>query len=154
MPLERIAWAIVRDWALAADAVQEAFGLLAEKWNQVAEADRRGWLVRTVQFQALNLRRQHRRTQVGSDLVQQHLTQTTAQQSWGRPPWEAQEDRERLRQAVADLPEEQRQVVQKRLVEQLSFQEIANELQLPLGTTLSRMRLALKKLRAKLLDEN
>ncbi len=48
------------------------------------------------------------------------------------------------------LPADQLQVVQLRIYEEQTFQEIARRLELPLGTVLTRMRLALKKLQTSL----
>lgn len=47
---------------------------------------------------------------------------------------------------LAELPGEQRQVLQKVYMEGKTHSEVAEELQLPLGTVKSRVRLALKKL--------
>lgn len=51
-----------------------------------------------------------------------------------------------LRTLIKELPEEQRQIVYKVYFEGKSHSEIANELNLPLGTIKSRLRLAMKKL--------
>lgn len=156
--LERIAWAILRDWQLAADAVQDAFALLAAKGPEVADEHCRGWLVRTVQLRAKNLRRKQNRAAVGSDLVREQffrnaLSDSNAGREFGPVRLEREEDLKRIESAIAQLPAAQRLVVRKRLGEELGFAEIANELDLPLGTVLSRMRLALEKLREKLNDE-
>ncbi|WP_108682554.1 sigma-70 family RNA polymerase sigma factor [Methyloceanibacter sp. wino2] len=59
--------------------------------------------------------------------------------------------RERLvGQALADLPPEQRRVVELSFVEDMPQAEIATTLGLPLGTVKSRMRLAYGKLRERL----
>jgi RNA polymerase sigma-70 factor (ECF subfamily) len=55
-----------------------------------------------------------------------------------------------VRKAMDQLPAEQRQVVQMRIYEQKKFITIAKELNLPLGTVLTRMQAALKKLRRQL----
>jgi len=146
--LLRLAWAIVRDWGLAADAVQETFALFAQKYTTIEAEHRRGWLIKTVQFQALNLRRsQQRSTKLLDRLREQPTTYTTQKSS---STFERQEELDQLRDAIQVLPNDQRQVVQLRLADKLSFAEIAEQLQLPLGTVLSRMRLALEKLRRKL----
>jgi len=51
-----------------------------------------------------------------------------------------------IRSLLYELPEEQRQIVFKVYFEGKSHSEIANELDLPLGTIKSRLRLAMKKL--------
>lgn len=54
---------------------------------------------------------------------------------------------ELLHAAMAELPEEQAFILKKVYLEDKSHTEIAEELQLPLGTVKSRVRLALNKLR-------
>lgn len=57
------------------------------------------------------------------------------------------QDTERLGQALAQLPQKQRDLVEKAYFGDLSHSEIAAETGLPLGTIKSRIRLALEKLR-------
>lgn len=146
--LTRLAWAIVRDWGLAADAVQETFALFAQKYDSIEAEHRRGWLFKTVQFQALN----QRRSQLRSNQLVDRLREEPTPYSTRSPSanQEQNEQIEQLHRAIDDLPLEQRQVVQMRLGEERGFAEIAEQLNLPLGTVLSRMRLALEKLRRNL----
>lgn len=51
-----------------------------------------------------------------------------------------------IRDAMAELPQEQAQVLEKAFMEGKSHNDIAQELALPLGTVKSRIRLALSKL--------
>ena len=53
---------------------------------------------------------------------------------------------EAVRKAIGDLPEDQRDVVRSRIYEDKTFAVIAEELGVPLGTVLTRMRLAMQKL--------
>lgn len=53
---------------------------------------------------------------------------------------------EAVRKAIGELPEDQRIVVRSRIYEEKTFAVIAEELGLPLGTVLTRMRLAMQKL--------
>ena len=57
---------------------------------------------------------------------------------------------DRLREALAELPEEQMEVIRLAYVDDLAQSEIASRLRLPLGTVKSRMRLAYGRLRQKL----
>lgn len=59
---------------------------------------------------------------------------------------------ERLQSALAELPDEQREVFLLREVEGLKFREIAEILNLPANTVKSRMRYALEALRRSLAD--
>ena len=58
-----------------------------------------------------------------------------------------QKESEKLHQAIADLPETQKQLIQRAYFGDLSHREIAAETGLPLGTIKSRIRLALDRLR-------
>ena len=58
-----------------------------------------------------------------------------------------QQESEKLAKAVADLPERQRELIERAYFGDLSHSEIAEETGLPLGTIKSRIRLALEKLR-------
>jgi len=57
----------------------------------------------------------------------------------------------RVRAALAELSEEQRRVVELSFYQEMAHGEIAKELEIPLGTVKSRLRLAMNKLRG-LLD--
>jgi RNA polymerase sigma-70 factor (ECF subfamily) len=58
-----------------------------------------------------------------------------------------QQETEKLGEALATLPPEQRKLIQKAYFGELSHSEIAAETGLPLGTIKSRIRLALERLR-------
>jgi RNA polymerase sigma-70 factor (ECF subfamily) len=60
------------------------------------------------------------------------------------------ERQERVRAALAELPDEQRQVIVLAYIEGLPQSAIAARLALPLGTVKSRMRIAYRKVRAAL----
>jgi RNA polymerase sigma-70 factor (ECF subfamily) len=57
------------------------------------------------------------------------------------------QESEQLSKAVAELPEKQRDLIERAYFGDLSHSEIAEETGLPLGTIKSRIRLALEKLR-------
>jgi RNA polymerase sigma-70 factor (ECF subfamily) len=57
------------------------------------------------------------------------------------------EELQEIQSRIASLPPEQKIIVNMRIVEDKTFGQIAEELQIPLGTALSRMRLALQRLR-------
>lgn len=60
----------------------------------------------------------------------------------------------RIRDSLKHLPEEQTTVIAKVYMEHKSHQMVANELNIPLGTVKSRVRLALNKLKVILQDPN
>jgi RNA polymerase sigma-70 factor (ECF subfamily) len=62
------------------------------------------------------------------------------------------ETREKVRAALLEIPEEQRQVLELMYFEGKTQTTIAEELRLPLGTVKSRTLLAMRRLRGKLLE--
>ena len=60
----------------------------------------------------------------------------------------------RVRESLSHLPEEQITVIAKVYMESKSHQMVADELNIPLGTVKSRVRLALNKLKVILQDQN
>ena len=58
-----------------------------------------------------------------------------------------QQETEKLGEAIANLPEKQRVLVERAYFEEMSHNEIAEATGLPLGTIKSRIRLALERLR-------
>ena len=79
---------------------------------------------------------------------------------WRSEPEQAADDRveasqreARVREALADLPEDQREAVRRAFYEELSHSEIAERTGVALGTVKSRLRLAFVKLRARLEGE-
>ena len=65
----------------------------------------------------------------------------------------ANQDQSRVREALAQLPVEQKQVLMEAYFSDKPQSEIARDLNLPLGTVKSRLRLALAKLRTRLEGE-
>ena len=60
------------------------------------------------------------------------------------------QESQRVAQALAEIPAEQKQVIMLAFVDDISQSEIAERLKLPLGTVKSRMRLAYARLRKNL----
>ena len=66
---------------------------------------------------------------------------------------EQKQQRLLLKEAFKELPKEQSLLIKKSFFENKSHSEIAKEIQLPLGTVKSRIRLAMNKLRGLINDE-
>ena len=137
--------ALGKDSHWADDLVQET---LIEAWRSLARFDGRcrfsTWLYGILRHRFLKGRRG--RNAVGlsaSDaLGQEQCTALSPDQSA-----EASEDAQRVRRAVASLPEEHRLVVELRFFAGATLEEIAAALGCPLGTVKSRLHYALEKLR-------
>lgn len=63
------------------------------------------------------------------------------------------QDAVRIRDALAELPDDQRQVLHMSFFDDKTHSEISNELSIPLGTVKSRIRLAFGRIRTMLEDE-
>lgn len=138
--------------ALADELVQET---MTNLWRKAHLFDRNKASATTWVFTiARNLRVDLLRRQ------SKHMTGLTSDDLWEEPATDDdQTDRihqghmaHHIQAGITQLPLEQRQVIGKVFLEDKSHQEAANDLNLPLGTVKSRIRLALKKLRIGLED--
>ena len=138
---------VLRDRQAASDALQTTFAKLTERGHEVRQESRKAWLFRVAFHEAMLLRRK----QATGDKILRQV-------AWTRPEAESPadermvrfEDAERVRAALSELPNDQRQVVRMKIYEEKTFAVIAAELNIPLGTALARMRAGLEKLRRKL----
>jgi RNA polymerase sigma factor (sigma-70 family) len=139
-----LALRIVRDPALAQDAVQDA---MLSAWRTATSFDpRRGkvstWLLTLVHRRAVDVvrREDRRRAQPLDDapIASVDATDETA---------EVREKRRAVQAALAELPPEQREVLELAYYGGLSQSQLAARLGVPLGTVKSRMFAALAKLR-------
>lgn len=131
----------------AEDVTQEAF---LSVWRNRGSYDaRRGgvlnWVLATVRYRAIDwLRRERqreRRTAGALDVEWLEATERTEEEALRGA------DVEQLRSALATLPSDQRQAILLAFFRGLSQAEVAQALELPLGTVKGRIRLGLKKLR-------
>jgi RNA polymerase sigma-70 factor, ECF subfamily len=147
---------VLRNADLADEALQNTFTKAVESGHTAREESVKGWLFQVGFREAVLLRR---RGQVHDRSLRAMASNKTArgQSSDEFPPPDEQilrlETAERVRQALSQLPPDQRQVVEMRIYEDKTFAAIADELCTPLGTILTRMRLALKRLSRRLGSE-
>jgi RNA polymerase sigma-70 factor, ECF subfamily len=136
--------------------VEDCFSRVFEKlWNQgalVNSAALGAWLFVVARREAAL---QWRKQKSADSLVERFAVGVTDFEE-GVTPIEGmlrQERIESLKAALQELPKEQQEVLQRRFIHDQSFREIAETLNLPLGTALSRLHSALKRLRERLNDE-
>jgi RNA polymerase sigma-70 factor (ECF subfamily) len=142
--LRRFILGVVRDPDLAEDVVQTAFTRAVEQGHTARDASLKSWLFQVAYHEAITVRRRQAvRDQAGCRLA-----------ALGSPSGEQPDESlirveqiEAVRRALASLPPEQRRVVQARIYEDKTFAQIAGDDGLPLGTVLTRMRLALERMR-------
>jgi RNA polymerase sigma-70 factor, ECF subfamily len=137
VPLWRCAMALGKDRHWAEDLAQET---LVEAWRSLARFDGRcrfsTWLYGILRHRFLKGRRRR------SPVLQATSDTSSREHSAAFSPdrsAEASEDAQRVRQAVACLPEEHRLVVELRFFAGASLDEIAAALDCPLGTVKSRL---------------
>ncbi|TVR03834.1 MAG: sigma-70 family RNA polymerase sigma factor [Deltaproteobacteria bacterium] len=141
--------------ALAQELCQETFLRLAgaaDGWS--ARGPVRAWLFRVARNLAIDHARRHATQREESVAGEDgHALERHADPADG-PDAAAEGEllRTKLRAAVAELPEEQRDVLLLRHDDGLSFPEIAEVLGVPLNTCKSRLRYALETLRGHLAD--
>lgn len=131
---------VVGDSSVAEDVVQELFVRVWESPNayQPARGSVKTWLVTTARSRSIDaLRKQRTRNRIqeraGEDQPDYSLPPRRASSTVGR--------------AVEGLPEDQRRVIELAYFEGLTQAEISEQLKMPLGTTKSRLRLGLSKLK-------
>ncbi len=149
--LKRFLLGVLRDSQLASDVLQAAFVKLVERGHETREESRKAWLFRVAYNEAMAIRR---RQAVGDKVVRRLAWTRDSSTGSADAPLVRLEAVEQVRAALDELPAEQRQVVRMRIYEDKTFAVIAEELGIPLGTALGRMRTALAKLRKKLAGHN
>jgi len=143
--LWRCALALGRDGHWAEDLTQET---LVEAWRSLARFDGRcrfsTWLYGILRHRFLKGRRHQNAARISATDA---LGQTPSTADSPDCSAEASEDAQRVRRAVASLPEEHRLVVELRFFAGATLDEIAAALDCPLGTVKSRLHHGLEKLR-------
>lgn len=142
---------VLRNDALVADAIQATFLKLLQQGNKLRKSTSlKSWLFQVAFNEAMLVKR---KTKLARDHGQQVAWRAQAIQrdrsGEGSPEEPAMliEQVHQVRKAIESLDPNQQLVVRKRIYEGLKFREIAEELDVPLGTVLARMQAALKKLK-------
>jgi RNA polymerase sigma factor (sigma-70 family) len=144
-----LALRIVRDPALAEDAVQDAFLAVWRSASRfMAERSKAStWLLTLVHRRAVDLvRREQRRRAEPIDDVEGPTGEATDEVVWLRF------ERERVQEALRALPDSQREALELAYYGGFTQSELADRLGQPLGTIKSRMFAGLSRLRELLED--
>ena len=160
----RVALRVLRDEEAARDAVQEAF---LKAYTALDRFEGRSkfftWFYRMVMNQCLDQKRRDRSDRnvewEDGGLVENALESSTA------PPPEVdgvrfapaaavmrKELRERINQAISELPDQARETLVLREVEGLSYAEISKALEIPKGTVMSRLYYARQRVQELLIE--
>lgn len=128
----------------ADDLAQQVFLAAYQKIDQLREVERaRGWLLAITRNQFLKMYR--RRRPVDSSSLEMDVNQVPEKIK------KEDVDKEQLQAALDEMPEPFRTVLLMFYFEDLSYQEIAESLQLAIGTVMSRLSRAKGQLRYKLI---
>ena len=154
--LFRYAMALCRNVATAEDLVQETCLRALSARNQLRpDSNHKGWLFTILRNIWLNELRKGRWTPQTLDTE----TDTTASSIPASPDGDphvhyvSKLEVVQVREAIQQLPEEFREIIILREYDELSYQEIAEILQCPAGTVMSRLARARSRLRSILLDQ-
>jgi RNA polymerase sigma-70 factor (ECF subfamily) len=142
-----VALRVLDDPGRAEDAVQEAFLRI---WNHASSFDaRRGslrtWLLTSVRNRSID----YLRGRGAHERQELELQPVLAEVAPHSDPWREASlslERSAVREAMSNLPAEQRQAVELAYFGGYSHREIADMTRVPLSTVKGRMRLALEKL--------
>lgn len=139
---------LTRNDADAEDVVQESYLRALKSFGGFHGSDGRPWLLMIVRHTCYTWLKRNRSAEVTDFDEAIHVKETD------EPDPEAslvRSSEERLlRDALKNLPVEYREVLVMRELEELSYKEIAAAAELPLGTVMSRLARARKKLQASL----
>ena len=112
------------------------------------------WLITTSRRAAIDiLRRRKSRIPSAAGIAEEELeteNRVAENEPTAGEALQQKEIAEKVREAVASLPSEQKQMVKLAFFSGLTHQEIAARLSVPLGTVKSRLRYGLQKLQQKI----
>jgi RNA polymerase sigma-70 factor (ECF subfamily) len=139
--------------ALAEEVVQEAFLSL---WRSGARYERargsvRSWVLAVVHHRAIDVLR-HESARAGRDIHDEELGASLPADERTDLEVERRSDARLVRNALDELPADQRKVIELAYFSGFSHSEIAELLSIPAGTVKGRMRLGMGKLRLALGD--
>ncbi|MEM6795602.1 MAG: sigma-70 family RNA polymerase sigma factor [Acidobacteriota bacterium] len=145
---------VLHDTTEAEDILQEVF---VQVWNQAGRYDRSRssvstWLVLITRSRSIDRLRSRQVKERTVSALQQETPRLHTSPEGGRNVLHDQR-RERLREELAHLPPEQRQVLELAFFSGMTQSEIANSTGIPLGTVKTRTLLAMKKMRKALHEE-
>jgi len=153
-PAFSLAYRMCGSRARAEDVVQDAF---LSVWRAGARYDQsrgsvRAWILGVVHNRAIDwFRRESLRA--APSLEEGNAAERVAAAELTEVTVERRAEADRVRDALHELPDEQRQVIELSYYAGFTHQEIAQMLSLPPGTVKGRMRLGLGKLRISLAEE-
>jgi RNA polymerase sigma factor (sigma-70 family) len=135
---------LLRDQHEAQDAVQDAALRAIRYFETYRDGDARAWLLAIVRNCCLT---RHRRARVERETISFGDDVDIAHEGRGTDARAiAQSERAALQRALDELPAEFREVIVLREVQELSYREISDVVGVPIGTVMSRLARARRRL--------
>jgi RNA polymerase sigma-70 factor (ECF subfamily) len=149
-----VAYAVLGDFEAAADVVQEAFLKVHGALAELREPEKfKGWLHGVVRTTALDaLRKQKRARSSSLEAIEGHEDLVPDAARGPAPRAEKKELEERVLRAIQGLPENYREVVIMKYLDERSYKEIAETLGITVETIESRLFRARKLLKSALVE--
>jgi len=138
----------------AKDVAQDAFAHAYEKLGTFrGQSAFYSWLFRIALNAAVSARRKTQRVTASVDAIREATGHEPVDESSGSAPWQALETSERqvlVQRALSQLTEEYRTALVLKEMDDMKYEEIAEVLQVPIGTVRSRIHRARMEMKSKL----
>lgn len=142
----------------AADVVQEAYLRALKYFDSFKGGSSKAWLLSIVRHASYDWRGRNREVPMGDGASQSdERAPAFGPENEGTDPLSRlirEQERDRVTRAISALPKDSREVVVLREIEDLSYREIADALEVPIGTVMSRLARARETLRKTLGAQN
>lgn len=146
--LFRVARRMVQQDADAEDLVQKCLLQAFRAWSEFDGRHPRSWLIKILRNEALA---QNRGLKAAAEFIPLNENQPGSADPWGQIVWADQ--CERIRQQLDNLPTDHSLAIQLCDVEELSYEEAADALDIPVGTLKSRLHRGRAMLRNRLIEQ-
>ena len=137
---------LLRDEHDAQDVVQDAVLRALRYFDGYREGDARAWLLAIVRNCCLTWQRRHRGDRLVVPFADDAVVELVSDSRETDTLAIERSERAMLERAIATLPTEFREVIVLREVEGLSYKEISDVVGVPMGTVMSRLARARKRL--------
>lgn len=144
--LYRLVYLWIKDQSLAEDALQNVFEKTVERQKELqAHPNLMGWMVKSLKNEILMHHRKNNRLEGLEYLKEPAVIEPDA--------LESAESHRLIFDLVDGLPEKQREIFQLREVEEMSYEEIAAQMEISLDQVKVNLHRARKTLREKLINQ-
>lgn len=149
-----LAYRLVGDYDEAADMAQEAFLRIYQMLHRYdPEKKFFSWMYRVAQNTCLNALNRRPSNVVPVERAEEYFSDTTAgETAEPEKDYLNREIRRNIDRAIAELPDNYRDIIYLRYIEDLSYQQIADTLSLPVSTIETRLFRGKKLLQQKLVS--